>query len=281
MDLHLRLPLGQVLEGDVALPGAVVVEGGVALGEGAPKGVLPREAHPVPFHGQGGKGQGLGGGPVHGPLLLGHLPAGLEETLELGVHLEALGDRAKPHQEVLQPLLGEGGVRLGNQVVGPAHVALPDPAQGAVDHRGGLGLHPGELAFQPLQVGLLPGLKLLLGDQALGLKPLGVDPPGLGLLGDEGVHARLGEGGLVRLVVPPAAVAHEVNDHVLAVAAPVLQGEGEDEEELVQRLGVHVEDGRPHHLGDVRGVAAGGVLRGEGGEAQLVVGHHVEGAPTR
>lgn len=41
VDLHLRLALRQVLEGDVGPSGLVIVEGGVALGEGAPEASCP------------------------------------------------------------------------------------------------------------------------------------------------------------------------------------------------------------------------------------------------
>ena len=68
-------------------------------------------------------------------------------------------------------------------------------------------------------------LGIALGHDGLLLKALAVDLAHGGVLSDPFVHERLGEAGLVALIVAMAAVAPHVDDHVLLEALAELDGE--------------------------------------------------------
>ena len=81
--------LRYVLQGHVYLAGLHVVQDRVALGEGAPLGVLTRQAYRHAVLKQRGEGQRLGVRPVYAIAEVGPVP--LEEPLELIVSVEAFG----------------------------------------------------------------------------------------------------------------------------------------------------------------------------------------------
>ena len=95
------------------------------------------------------------------------------------------------------------------------------------------------------------------------------------MLLDEGVAARLGDGGVVGFVVAVATVADEVDDDVGVEALAVLGGDGGDADGGVGIFAVDVEDGDGQALGEVGGEARGVGLFGVGGEAEEVVGDDV------
>ena len=114
----------------------------------------------------------------------------------------------------------------------------------------------------------------VLAHQAFGVKG-GRCFVGLDLL----VHHRLGRRGLVGLVVAQAAVADQVDDHVLVEGHAVVQRQLGDEQHGLGVVTVDVEDGRLDHLGDVGAVQGrAGIERVRGSEADLVVDHHVDRA---
>ena len=98
------------------------------------------------------------------------------------------------------------------------------------------------------------------------------------MAGDGAVHDRLGEGRLVRLVVAVAAIAEDVDDHVLLEAVAELGGDARD---MYHRLGivaVHVEDRRLDDLADIGGIRARARIGRARREADLVVDDDMDGA---
>ncbi len=95
---------------------------------------------------------------------------------------------------------------------------------------------------------------------------------------DEGVAARLGDGGVVDLGVAVAAVANEVDDDIGVEGGAVVGGDGGDADYGFGVLGVDVEDGDGEALGEVGGEARGVGLLGVGGEAEQVVDDDLDGA---
>ncbi len=95
---------------------------------------------------------------------------------------------------------------------------------------------------------------------------------------DEGVAARLGDGGVVDFGVAVAAVADEVDDDVGGEGVAVVGGEGGDADDGFGVLGVDVEDGDGQALGEVGGEARAVGLFGIGGEAEQVVDDDLDGA---
>ena len=90
------------------------------------------------------------------------------------------------------------------------------------------------------------------------------------------VHEGLGVAGLVPLVVAPAPVADEVDDHVLLEALAVLEGEPRHVDHGLGVVGVHVEGGSVDHLGHVGAVGRAARVLGQRGEADLVVHHDMD-----
>src|SRR4051812_38550480 len=78
-------------ERDVTLLGRLVVDGGVALAEGAAADILAREADREALDQQGGEGQMLGGGPVDALAALDRGLAGGDDALEARRALQAGG----------------------------------------------------------------------------------------------------------------------------------------------------------------------------------------------
>ena len=96
------------------------------------------------------------------------------------------------------------------------------------------------------------------------------------------IHLGLGLGGLLRLVVPAAAIAHEVNHHVLAKFHPIIDGKLHGKDHRLWVVAIHVKDGRLNHLCDFRAVLRGpGVFLVACGEAHLVIDDEVIVPPVR
>ena len=132
-------------------------------------------------------------------------------------------------------------------------------------------LHAGqEVVEGPL--GLLHG-DVAPADQGLGVE-LAHRAPGLDAL----VHQGLGERRVVALVVAVAPVADHVDHHVLVEPLAEPEGQAGHPHDGLGVVAVDVEDRRLDHLGDVGGVDRRPGLGRGGGEPQLVVDDHVDGA---
>ncbi len=122
-------------------------------------------------------------------------------------------------------------------------------------------------------------VRLVGGDHARRDQAVGVQPPRARVLGDALVHERLRQQRLVGLVVPEAAEADEVDEHVAVEALPVLERDLDGEQRRLRVVAVDVQDRRLDHLGDVRAEhGAANVARIRRREADLVVDDDVDGA---
>ena len=264
VDLEAHAAGGHAVQGDVLPARAHVVEDRVALAEGAAAAVLPGEAHGDPLQEQGAEGEGLRGGPVRLPLAPQQLRALPHEGDELGVDLEALGQRAQDPEDGLEAAPHGRGVHGGGLDGGP----LGDPGQGP---RLALPLHLRLLVVPEL-------LEVGAGDDPLAQELVAVELGHRGVALDLGVHQGLGVARLVPFVVAPAPVADEVDHHVLLEALAVLEGEAGHVGHRLGIVAVHVDGGGVDHLRHVGAVGRGARVVGQGGEADLVVHHHVDGA---
>ena len=122
-------------------------------------------------------------------------------------------------------------------------------------------------------------LGVLHGDVAPAHEGLGVELPDRALGLDDGVHPRLGVAGVVPFVVAVSPVAHQVDDDVLVEFLAEPEGEAGGPQARLGVVAVHMEDRRLHHLGDIGRVQRRTGRLGGGREPQLVVDHHVDGAP--
>ena len=89
---------------------------------------------------------------------------------------------------------------------------------------------------------------------------------------------RLGEHGLVALVVPEPAVAEDVDDDVLAEALAELGRDAGGVDDGLGVVAVDVEDRRLDHQREVGRIGRGPRVHRRGGEADLVVDDDVDGA---
>lgn len=141
-----------------------------------------------------------------------------------------------------------------------------------------LGLGQGEGLLADVLVLGGHGLDLLAGDGTFGDQLVGIQIQAVLVLADLLVHQRLREHGLVNLVVSIASVSHQIDDTVLVEGGTPLGSHLAHVHHGLWIISINVEDGSVDHTGDVRAVGRGPGEAGIGGEANLVVGHHVDGA---
>ena len=120
-------------------------------------------------------------------------------------------------------------------------------------------------------------LDILLSEGPLVKQLLDVDGENRVLLGNLLVHQRLGEAGLVGLVVPVLAVADEIDNDITLVLRTPVGSQLADEVNGLGVVGVDVEDGGVNGLRNVRAVRSGTGKPGVGGETDLVVDNDVDG----
>ena len=121
-------------------------------------------------------------------------------------------------------------------------------------------------------------LGFLDGDVGAANEGLGVVLAHRALRINELVHQRLGERGVIGLVVSAPAVGDEIDDDVLVEGLAELEGQACHSDDRFGIVAVDVEDRGLHHACDVGGVDARAAVARGGGEADLVVDDDVDGA---
>ena len=248
----------------------------VALGERAAAAILAGETHREAFIHQRRKGEMLGRGPVEPLPLRDGLRPVVDDTGQRAVNVDAFRHRRDGLADRLEPLLGDAGLATAFVVMRQAE-AFPF----AVQPVGFLGFEI--LAGVKLAVEIDFEIRHLLLDllrrqKTLFDEALGVDFARRDVALDLLVHHRLGEHGLVALIVTEAPVAEHVDDDILVELLPVL---GRHLGGIGHRFGViaiDVEDrGLDHqrHIGRVRRRPR---IHRAGGEADLVVHDEVDRA---
>ena len=97
---------------------------------------------------------------------------------------------------------------------------------------------------------------------------------------DDLVHQRLGEGGLVKLVMSELSVTDQVDDHVTLELLAELRSKSESALDILHRVGVNVEDRSVDRLGNISSVDARSALAGVSCETNLVVNNDVDSATS-
>jgi hypothetical protein len=129
-----------------------------------------------------------------------------------------------------------------------------------------------------LDPALVEALGLGDGDGAAGDQLALVDRAHRGVVLDQVVHQRLGEGRVVALVVAELAVADQVDDDVALEALAKAHRQAGDVGGGLDVVAVDVEHGDLQQVGDVGRVDGGAGLPRVGGEADLVVDDDADGA---
>jgi hypothetical protein len=279
-DGELGLILADVVEGNVLVLGFLVMDDGVPLGERSSLDILTGDSDVLLLEREGSERERLGSRPVDVRALGDGLASGLEDSSEVLVRGEAVGEGGDDLSDLLEHRLVRSRRLGGNDVLGE----LLGSGE-SVPGRGEPLLGRGLVVLGAL-VGLLehaPDPFLVLLDVLLGKGALLDEPVNVlgedGRLGGDGlVHPRLGERRLIGLVVTVLSVADDVDDDVLLELGPPVGGELADKVDGLDVVSVDVEDGGVDRLGDVGAV---GRRTGESGvcrETNLVVDDDVDGS---
>ena len=247
------------------------------MGKGAPTHILPGQADIMALCQQCAVGQDFCIAPVHRQGAGGHLVTIIQQPGNLLLRHKAIRHFIKAGRQLLQGAQIQAGVRC--YVPFMANVGSP------VNMQGGVGVFhhtvPGHrMAFiQRLAISLKPGFIVFSGQGAHGHEPVGIEAQGCGVLANLLIHDGLGDGRFVPLIVPPAAIAHHVNDHILVELHAIVQRQLGDEDHRLRVITIDMEDGRLDHLGNLSAVVGGaGVNLLTDGVAYLVVDDNVNGA---
>ncbi len=227
----------------------------MALAEGTAARILPGQAHTEPFGHEAAERQCLGGGPIE-PFTAGeHLLLGLEHAAKGLVDRQVAGDAGQRTAKAVEQLLVDRRFdiatrtfRIGRLVhAGPA-TAEPVCLIGLVvlGRRKFLFEMRGELGAQPVGIALF--------DHAFFFEALRVEFAHLGVLTDFVIHQRLGELGLVALVMPEPAIAPHVDHDVAAEGLAVFDRQLAGEGHCFGIVAVDVEDRCLDALGHIAGV---------------------------
>lgn len=159
---------------------------------------------------------------------------------------------------------GYGLVRaLVREELGEGHVV----PVGHLHHRYALGLLELGLAGVEILFGLLFDVSLV--DESLLEQLVRVNLQHVRVILYDLVHERLGQHGLVHLVVSVSTVAHYVHDHVVVVLAPVLHGDLAAVDDRVRVVGVDVEYRSVDHAREIGAVVTAPRVSRIRGEADL------------
>ena len=144
-----------------------------------------------------------------------------------------------------------------------------------------------------LLLGLFEGLLadgLVLLDDGVDLLPgadpfvdelLRVDVENVPVLLDDAVHDGLGEHGFVDLIVTVFTVANDVDHHIFVESGTILCGDSTDMDNSLGIISINVENGGVDNAANISAVRGGSGVSWIGGEANLIIGHDVHGAPVR
>ncbi len=248
----------------------------VALGERPALGVLAGQADRGALGQQRGEGERLGVGPVDPAVGAQRAAALLEDADELGVDGEALGDGEQLLVEPAQALGRDGGRDLGARRA--VELVLAGLLLDVVAALGDAPLEVLVLERERLPDGLGHLVGLGPGDRAALDQRVGVELAHRRVALDLRVHLGLGVGGLVGLVVAEAAVADQVDQHVVAELLAEGEGQAHGGDAALDVVGVDVDDRDVVALGHVGGPPGRAGVLGIGGEADLVVLDQVDGA---
>ena len=188
--------------------------------------------------------------------------------------MKSVGEGGVGVGDLLQRLHADRGAVLGGRLGRVGRHRVPVDVDG-------LGPGVADLAedtLQPLLELRHHGLGVLDGDVPAADQGLGVELADRALLLDQVVHPGLGEAGVVALVVPAPAVAHQVDHHVLVELLAEREGQPGHPDARFGVVAVDVEDRCLDHPGHVGAVDRGPGLGGGGGEADLVVDDDVDRA---
>ncbi len=274
-DLVARLIVREIVERSECGFVFLIVEHRMALRERAALDILPRKADRVTIIEKRSESQRLGGGPVDALALGNHLLAVVEEPLDGAVGMKIARNRRQLLAKRFEPV----HLDTGDAAARPVDFGKLDVLPGAIEPVGLVGavILPGlEFAIEPGPPASLELIEFLCAQNALINQFVAVDFQ-RGLVGANGlVHQRLGEAGLVALIVPEPAVAEHVDDHGTPELLAELDGDLGRINYSFRIVAIAMEDRRLDHLGHVGRVGRRAREVRRGGEPDLVVDHEMD-----
>ena len=282
-DNKLALVLGKVLERSVGIFCLLVVEDSVTLGKGSTLNILTGYTNMVALSDESTKGQSLGSGEIDVLALCNGLASVVENTLQVAVSLEAVGEATNRLTNVLERLSVDlGGILckgLGGQLLGGLE-AVPGRRRPLLGG-GGIVLGLGEALLEHTPDPLLVLINIFLGESALfnELVDIDVDLRVLGL--DALVHERLGEGRLIGLVVTVLSVAVEIDHDIMLELGTPVSGKLAGKVNSLDVVGIDMEDGGIDSLGNVGTVGGRASETRVGSETNLVIDNEMDGTTSR
>ncbi len=255
----------------------MVVEHRVAVEKGAAPAVLTAQAHPVTVLDQRGIGQQFRESPIHGQGASRHLAPVVDDTFHARMKTKILRKPVHHLGQLAHTLRRQRG--LGRLIPVPLAEVVPLHGELVADHAGPFADNVAPL-IQALAIGLDHGAGIRGRQNTHLAQMLGIQGATGGQLLDMLVHQGLGDRRLVGLVVTLAAIAHQVDHHVLVELHAIFQRQPGDEQHRLGVIRIHMENGRLHHLGHVGAVHRRPRIPGiAGGESHLIVDHDVHRAP--
>ncbi len=248
----------------------------MAVGEGAAAAVLARQAHRIAAGHERGKGQVLAHAPVDIDLATAHRSPIGQHLLDQRMGLEVFRQRGDAFGQPLD--LGQRQRGVGR--IGPLLAEERRPVDRVLalvvgQHRIGrvlAGVHRGAELLDHL-------VRTVVRQHALRHQLLAVQAARALVLRDLLVHQRLGQRRRVLLVVTELAEADDVDHDILVELLPVVEHQLGGQHHRLRIVAVDVQHRRLDHLDHVGAVQRRTrVARVAGGEADLVVDHHMHRA---
>ena len=188
---------------------------------------------------------------------------------------------AKSSKDCFQALGGDAGIGLGASLLRATAIAAPDFLDAVLPVHAVAASHFRQLVLV-VRAALQRDLIGLLARHLAELEQM-IEVALAHTLArvDHCVHRGLRIARLVRLVMPVAAVAVEINHHVALELTAEFHRQLDYLRDRFRVLAVDVQDRALQHLRQVAGVGAAAVFVAVGGEADLVVGDDVQRAAGR
>ncbi len=272
----MRLTLFDVVQREIAFFGFLVNDAGMALAESAAHAVLTGQAHGITFQQQAAKSHSFGGGPVDAFAGLEHLALAFQQAFDGLMSRKTFGQGGQGFANLSQPCRFKGG--LPALVFAALTIQMRPAAIQPIGLVGAEFLAGLKLFIQMGLEGSLHILDLALWDQAIGHQTFGIKLQCRLVTLDVFVHQGICEHRFIPFVMAKAAVAEDVQNHVLVEFLPKL---GRDFGRMNNRFWVvtiDVENRRFNHQRDIRRIGRGAAeMRGRG-KSDLVINHDMHGA---
>ena len=277
--MHLKLPVRQGAQRHIFVFIGLIDPNRMALAEGAPPRILPREPHRIAFGNQAAIGQGLPGRPVK-PFAAGkHRALGLDHAGQSLVDFQVCGNRCQGAAKAGEQLRLDAGGHIAPRGFRVSRLVKPAPS--ATKPVGLIGLIAfGRVKF-PFEHGveaqLIMGQPILI-DHALRHQTFSVNRADRGMLTDARIHQGLGKSGFIALIMAKPAIAPHIDHHIAAKFHAVIHRQFAGKGHRLGVIAVDVDDRSHDALGHIRRIGRAARELRAGGKTDLIVDNEMDAA---